>query len=145
VQVADLDGRFEVTVPRSWVSLPGTTPDTLAWQLFERDALGDPVQTDFQFIVRWFDSGGCELEACAAEQAGRLTKAQPTLPIATTPTTVAGLDSLRLDASLPLQRLVDWVVVKGDRYWVVQLIGPPDGFDEMLASVQPVLATMSFS
>ena len=144
VKVADLDGRFEITVPRSWVSLPGIATDTLAWQLFEQDPAGEPASTDFQFIVRWFPANGCPLERCAAEQVERLTRNQPALQVRTAPETVAGQPSVRLDAALPDQRLVDWVVLEGDRYWVLQLIGPPTGFDQVLAVVEPVLATMSF-
>lgn len=144
VKVTDVDGRFEVTVPRSWVSLPGLVPDSMAWQLFVQDVDGEPLQTGFQFVVTWFASGGCDVERCAAEHVDRLKRGQPALAVTTTQDTVAGVPAVRLEASLPDQRVVDWVVVKGDRYWVVQLIGPVDGFEEVLSEVQPVLATMSF-
>ena len=144
VKVSDTDGRFDVTVPRSWVSLPGIVPDAIAWQLFEQDADGDPVQTEFQFVVAWFAAEGCSLDRCAAQQVDRMTAAQPTLSPKSTRVNVAGRPAVRLDAVLPPRRLVDWVVVEGDRYWVVHLIGPSTGFDEVLSAVQPVLATMSF-
>ena len=144
VKVTDVDGRFEVTVPRSWVSLPGIVPDSMAWQLFVQDVDGEPLQTEFQFVVKWFASGGCDLEQCAAEHVERLRRGQPALVVQASPDMVAGNPAVRLEASLPAQRVVDWVVVKDDRYWVVQLIGPLDGFEEVLSEVQPVLATMSF-
>ncbi len=144
VKVADAEGRFDITVPRSWVSLPGVVPSSIAWQLFEQDAAGDPVRTEFQFIVAWFASDGCDLEACAAQQADRLTSGQPNVTVTKGQATVGGLPAVRLEAASADQRLVDWVVVKGDRYWVVQLVGPMDGFDDVLSTVQPALATMSF-
>ncbi len=144
VKVSDTDGRFDITVPRSWVSLIPATRDTIAWQLLEQDAAGDPVATGFQFIVGWFDSAGCDLDGCAAQQADRLASSQPGLAITTTQTTVAGLPGRQLDAATSDRRVVDWVVVQGDRYWVVQLIGPIDGFEDALAKVEPVVATMSF-
>ncbi|MEO5678764.1 MAG: hypothetical protein ABIS47_03760 [Acidimicrobiales bacterium] len=140
----DADGRFEITVPRSWVSLPALTPDSTTWQLFDQVGGATPAATGFQFAVAWFDSKGRTLEECAAAQVDAALKVQPSLSISTTPSTVGSQPAARFEVALADRRFVNWVVVRDDRYWVMQLAGPPDGFDDVLPVVERVLATMSF-
>lgn len=144
VKVTDTEGRFEITVPRSWVGLPGITPDSAQWRLFEQGADGSLGQTDFLFVVTWFPSNGCGLEACAAEHVDRLKLGRPSLTVTSNAASVGSRPAVRLDSSVTDQRLAGWVVVQDDRYWAMELVGPPDGFDALLPVVQSVLATMSF-
>ena len=60
------------------------------------------------------------------------------------PEVVAGREGVRFDSSVPDQRLAGWLVLLDDRYWVMELLGPQAGFDEVLSVVRPVLASMSF-
>jgi len=94
--------------------------------------------------VRWVASAGCALERCAGQVVDRLKAVFPGISPTTTSESVGGLPAVRIDASTGDQRLVAWVVVQGDRYWVPQLRGPPDGFDAVLAVAQPVVQGMSF-
>jgi len=145
LKVTDLDGRFEVTVPRTWLSVPSMTPDSVVWQPLSQDANGTTSPSGFQFSVRWAPSGGCELEKCAeVKVADALKLKEPALSIKTSPDRVGDQPAVRLETSRGDQRLTAWVVVVGDRYWVPQLAGPAEKFDQLLADAQPVLATMSF-
>ena len=144
IKMSDADGRFAITVPRSWVNLPVIEPGTVQYRLFEQAADGSVAQTQFLFMVRWFDAKGCALAVCAAEHVLRLQAGRPAVVITRTPEAVAGRPGVRLDSSLPDQRLAGWLVVEGDRYWVMELIGPQAGFDQVLSVVRPVLASMSF-
>jgi len=144
ITMTDADGRFAITVPRSWVNLPVIEPGTVQYRLFEQAADGSVAQTQFLFMVRWFDAKGCALAVCAAEHVLRLQAGRPAVVITRTPEAVAGRPGVRLDSSLPDQRLAGWLVVEGDRYWVMELIGPQAGFDQVLSVVRPVLASMSF-
>ncbi len=144
LKVIDAEGRFEITVPRSWVGLPGINPDSTQWRLFEQVPDGTLNQTKFLFVVSWFPSNGCQLEDCAAEHADRLKSGQSSLVVTANTDSVGASPAVRLDSSTSTQRLAGWVVVKGDRYWAVELVGPPDGFDDVLSVAQAVLGTMSF-
>ena len=144
IKMTDADGRFAITVPRSWVNLPAIEPDTVQYRLFEQAADGSVEQSDFLFMVRWFDARGCALAICAGEHLLRLQAGRPSVVVNLTPEVVAGRQGVRLDSSLPDQRLAGWLVVQGNRYWAMELIGPQAGFDEVLSVVRAVLATMSF-
>lgn len=144
IKMADADGRFAITVPRSWVNLPAPEPDTVQLRLFEQGADGSVEQSEFLFMVRWFDAKGCSLATCAGEHVLRLQAGRPSVVVALTPEVVAGRQGVRLDSSVPDQRLAGWLVLRDDRYWVMELIGPQAGFDEVLSVVRPVLASMSF-
>ncbi len=148
VRMTDIDGRFGVTVPRSWVNVPADEPDTLQLRLFEQAVDGTVTPSDHLFVVRWFPSNGCALADCVAEHVSRLKSVNPTIRITSTADTVAGIPGARLDADLGArlngQRLVGWVVVQDDRYWAMELVGPPAGFGDVLSVTDPVVATMSF-
>jgi len=144
IKIIDADGRFSISVPRSWVNLPAIEPDTVQLRLFEQAADGSVAQTEFLFMVRWFDAKGCALDVCAAEHVLRLQAGRPAVVVTLTPEAVAGRQAVRLDSSRPGQRLAGWLVPNDDRYWVMELVGPQAGFDEVLSVVRPVLASMSF-
>jgi len=144
VKVNDQDGRFEVTVPRSWLNVPTASGDQNQWSLLAQAPDGTLGQTPFIFAVRWAASEGCTLEQCAAQVVARIDTTFPGVTAATASDSVGGLSAVRIDATAADQRVVAWVVVKGDRYWVVQLRGPVDGFETMLGTVRVVVASMSF-
>ncbi len=144
ITMTDADGRFAITVPRSWVNLPAIEPDTVQYRLFEQTADGSVEQSEFLFMVRWFDARGCALAICAGEHLLRLQGGRPSVVVTLAPEVVAGRQGVRLDSSLPGQRLAGWLVLQGDRYWAMELLGPQAGFDDVLSVVRPVLATMSF-
>ncbi|MEJ7766020.1 MAG: hypothetical protein WKF86_11025, partial [Acidimicrobiales bacterium] len=100
VKVNDLDGRFDVTIPRGWLGIPTVVPDSVAWQPLGQDAQGRTIATDFRFIVRWFDSTGCELEQCAAEHVETLLAGDPRLMVKTKADSLAGRPAVRLDPVL---------------------------------------------
>jgi len=144
VKVSDADGRFGIVVPRTWLNLPTSMPDQNQWEPLAQQPNGTLVETQFLFAVRWAASGGCSVDRCAAEVVDRLKAAFPGVDPTTAPDSIGGLQAVRIEAATTTQRLVAWVVVKGDRYWVPQLRGPPDEFDPVLAVVQPVVQAMSF-
>lgn len=144
IRFIDADGRFGVTVPRGWVNFPAAEPDTLQLRPFEQAADGSVAPSQFLFVVRWFDAQGCNLASCAAEHLIRLQVGRPSTVVNVTPEVVAGRPGFRFDSAVADQRLAGWLVAEGDRYWVMELIGPQEGFDEVLSVVEPVLATMSF-
>ena len=144
IKMTDADGRFAITVPRSWVNLPAIEPDTVQYRLFEQAADGSVEQSEFLFTVRWFDAKGCARGVCAEEHLLRLQAGRPAVVFTLTPEEVAGRQGVRFDSSLPDQRLAGWLVPNDDRYWVMELLGPQAGFDDVLSVVRPVLATMSF-
>jgi len=144
ITMTDADGRFAITVPRSWVNLPVIEPGIVQFRLFEQAADGSVKQSEFIFMVRWFDAKGCALGVCAEEHLLRLQAGRPAVVFTVTPEAVAGRQGVRFDSSLPNQRLAGWLVPDDDRYWVMELVGPQAGFDQVLSVVRPVLASMSF-
>jgi len=144
LKVSDADGRFEVTVPRTWVNTPAGQPDQTQWVPFVQQPNGDFVPTEFVFAVRWEASDGCAVEQCAVKVVERMKTTSPGISPTTTPDTVGGQQAIRIEAATTSQRLVAWVVVEGDRFWVPQLRGPPAEFDIVLTVVKAVVATMSF-
>jgi hypothetical protein len=143
-KVSDLDGRFAVTLPRNFVNLPTAQPDQAQWVPFVPLPNGDFGPTGFIFAVRWVATEGCALTRCADAVVERMKATYPGINPTVTADTAGGLDAVRIEAETSDQRLVAWVVVKGDRYWVPQLRGPPLEFDVLLAVVRPVVASMSF-
>ncbi len=144
IKVADADGRFTVTVPRTWLNVPTAQPDQNQWVPMAQLASGELGQTDYVFAVRWAATAGCDLERCANEVVEPLKAANPRITPVTTPDKVGGLPAIRIEVTVGDRRLVAWVVVQGDRYWVPQLRGPPEQFDLVLAVVRPVVDSMSF-
>ena len=144
VRVSDLDGRFEVTVPRTWLNLPTLQPDENQWVPIVQRPGGEVEQSELTFAVRWAAADGCTLDRCAADVLARMRTNFPSVNPVTSPDTVGGLPALRIEVSTPDERLVAWVVVKGDRYWVPQLRGPIADFEAVLAVVRPVVTSMSF-
>lgn len=144
VTVNDKDGRFQVTVPRTWLNVPTTSLDQNQWQVLGQLPDGELAPTSFTFAVRWEASDGCTLEQCTQKVLQRIDALYPGVNTATTSEKIGAEPSTRLDATTGDQRVVAWIVVKGDRYWVAQLRGPAQGFDEMLTVVLPIVATMSF-
>jgi hypothetical protein len=144
IQVTDADGRFGVTVPRTWLNVPTSEPDQDQWVPLVPLPTGELGRTDYVFAVRWAPSAGCTLETCTTKVVDNLKTAFPGVAPVTTPDRIGSLGAIRIEASTPTQRLVAWVVVEGDRYWVPQLRGPPAQFDAFLAVAGPVVATMTF-
>jgi len=144
IKFSDADGRFDVVVPRTWLNLPTPLPDQNQWEPLAQQADGSLVETKYLFAVRWVASAGCALDRCAAQVVDRLKATFPGIDPTTAADTVGSLAAIRIEAATADQRLVAWVVVQGDRYWVPQLRGPPADFDAMLAVVQPVVQAMSF-
>ena len=144
LKVTDLDGRFDITVPRAWLSVPTEAADQLQWVPFVERPTGEVETSGLTFAVRWADSDGCTLEQCAGVVLDRVTASTPGVSPTATPTTVGGQPAVRIEATAAGQRLVAWVVVKGDRYWVPQLRGGLDDFDMVLAVAEVVVASMSF-
>ena len=144
LKVSDADGRFTVTVPRTWVNDPAALSDQTQWVPFVQQASGEFTQSEFIFAVRWGDSQGCALERCAATVVDRLKSTYPGVTPTTTPDTVGSLPAIRIEAAAGDQRLAAWVVVKGDRYWVPQMRGPAAQFDVVYQVVRDVVATMTF-
>jgi len=144
IKVTDADGRFDITVPRTWLNLPTALADQNQWQPSEQQPNGTFTQTPFLFVVRWAPSVGCPLDLCAAQVVGRLKQTYSGLTPTITPERIGSQPAMRIEASTADQRIVVWVVVEGDRLWLPQLRGPPDGFDAVLAVAEAVVATMSF-
>jgi len=146
LKVSDLEGRFGVTVPRSWTSLPATVPDSMAWAPVGQAPNGEVSPTPFRFVVQWFASNGCALDQCAEQHAGTLTAKDPAAVVKSSADTLGARPAVRLDVSLREVHFVAFVVVEGDRFWVVQLraVVTVEGFDQFLSAARPVLATMSF-
>lgn len=144
VKVNDADGRFQITVPRTWGNLPTPVPDQNVWVPSIQTGTGELTDSDFLFVVRWAPALGCTLERCAEAVLERLKTVYPTIKATTSPDLIGGELAVRIDATAEDQRVVAWVVVKGDRYWVPQLRGPIDTFDPTLAVVQPIVGAMSF-
>jgi len=143
-KATDIDGRFEITVPRTWANLPTPLEDQNQWVPYVPGPNGDLVTSELTFVVRWSPTEGCTLERCAEVIIDRVKTTYAGVTVTTASDTVGGLPAVRIEATTPDQRLVAWVVVKGDRYWVPQLRGPPAEFDEVLAVASPVVASMSF-
>lgn len=144
LKFTELDGRFEVTVPRSWVNEPSAQVDQAQWVPLAPAPAGGLGKTDFLFAVRWGPSEGCKLEQCAAVVVDRMKTTYPGIIPTTTADTLGGLPAIRIDATFSNTRLVAWIVVKGDRFWVPQMRGPVDDFDVVLTVLRTVVATMSF-
>jgi hypothetical protein len=145
VKVTDPDGRFEVTVPRSWVNLPTPLPDENQWEPTAQKDDGSLVDTPFLFGVRWAPAEGCALADCATQVVNRFKAANAGADPVLVDDTVGRLPAKRFDVTVGAQRFVAWIVAKGDRYWVPQLRGPTDTFEAQLAVVVRVVAAMSFS
>jgi hypothetical protein len=102
------------------------------------------VMIGFTFGVRWAPTEGCTLAVCAGRVLEALKATSP--GIVTTPKadSAGGLDAVRLEQDTPDERLAAWVVVKGDRSWAMLFHGPTGGFDDVLADVRPIVASMAF-
>lgn len=144
IKFTELDGKFEVTVPRSWINEPSAQVDQAQWVPLAPAPNGGLGKTDFLFAVRWGPSEGCKLEQCAAVVVDRMKTTYPGIIPATTADTLGGLPAIRIDATFSNTRLVAWIVVKGDRFWVPQMRGPVDDFDVVFTVLRTVVATMSF-
>lgn len=144
IKFTELDGRFEVTVPRSWVNEPNARSDQAHWVPLAPTPSGGLGRTEFLFSVHWGPSQGCALERCASDVVDRMKVVYPTIISTTTEDSIGALRAIRIDATLGDERLMAWVVVKGDRYWVPQMRGPSDEFELAVPVLRSVVATMSF-
>jgi hypothetical protein len=144
IRFTELDGDFEVTVPRSWINEPTPLPDQAQWVPLAAIPGGGLGRTDFRFNVRWAPSERCTLEACAAGVLDAIKATFPGIQPVTSTDTIGGIPAIRIEATRDEQRLVAWVVVKGDRLWVPQMRGPIAEFDLMVPVLRAVVATMSF-
>lgn len=144
ITVNDADGRFRVTIPRNWGNLPTPLTDQNVWVPVVQLSSGELIDSDFLFVVRWAPADGCTLELCTAAVLERLKTVYPTITATTASDMIGGKKAIRIEATAADQRLVAWVVVEGDRYWVPQLRGPITTFDATLAVVRTVVAGMSF-
>jgi hypothetical protein len=144
IKFTELDGRFEVTVPRSWINEPVAQADQAQWVVLAPAPTGGLGRSEFRFSVRWGPSDGCALERCAAAVIDRMKTTYPGILPVTTTETLAGTPAIRIEAVFGSERLVAWIVVKGDRFWVPQMRGPVDEFDALATVLKAVVATMSF-
>lgn len=146
VRVDDPVGQLGMLVPDTWEGPTAPEPTVRQWQL--------PVRTfppasgllliGFNFTVSWGAPSSCDLAECAARLVEALQSSGATVAPTLQSESVGGEHALRIDATAPAERVAAWVVVLDDRYWITMLSGPTGDFDEMLAAVRPVLATMAF-
>jgi len=144
IRVTDTEGRFGVTVPRTWLNLPALVPDQNQWVPLAQLPTGELGRSPFTFVVRWAASDGCALEACADQVVNRLMSNSALIANTSVTERIGGRPAIRIDAATAAERVVAWVVVEGDRVWIPQLRGPATDFDTALAVVRPVVASMSF-
>lgn len=146
VRIDDPAGQLELLVPVIWEGPTTPDPDVRQWRLPVRmfPPGSNLLLIGFNFTIYWGEPSGCDLGQCAARLVEALQSSGATLAPTLQSESLGGRPALRIDGSAADERVVAWVVVKDDRYWITMLAGPTGDFDEMLASVRPVLATMSF-